>query len=48
MALDKDRKLLYVSNLADNTISVFDLIREKEIKRIEAGDRPYDLVLLND
>jgi len=48
MALDKDRKLLYVANLMDNTISVFDLIREEEIKRIEVGDRPYDLVLVSD
>jgi len=48
MALDKDRKLLYVANLMDNTISVFDLIREVEIKRIEVGDRPYDLVLVSD
>ncbi len=48
MALDKDRKLLYVANLMDNTISVVDLIREKEIKRIEVGDRPYDLILVSD
>ena len=48
MALDKDRKLLYVANLMDNTISVVDLIREEEIKRIEVGDRPYDLVLVSD
>jgi YVTN family beta-propeller protein len=48
MALDKDRKLLYVANLMDNTISVLDLIREEEIKRIEVGDRPYDLVLVSD
>jgi YVTN family beta-propeller protein len=48
MALDKDRKLLYVANLMDNTLSVFDLIREEEIKRIDVGDRPYDLVLVSD
>jgi YVTN family beta-propeller protein len=48
MALDKDRKLLYVANLMDNTISVVDLVREEEIKRIEVGDRPYDLVLVSD
>jgi len=48
MALDKDRKLLYVANFMDNTISVLDLIREEEIKRIDVGDRPYDLVLVSD
>ena len=48
MALDRDRKLLYVANLMDNTISVVDLIREEEIRKIEVGDRPYDLVLVND
>jgi len=48
MALDKDRKLLYVANLADNTVSVLDLIREEEIDKIEVGDKPYDLILVGD
>jgi len=48
MALDRDRKLLYVANFMDNTVSVLDLIREREIRRIEVGDRPYDVVLISD
>ena len=48
MALDRDRKLLYVANSMDNTITVLDLIREQEIKRIDVGDRPYDLILVGD
>jgi len=46
VALDKDRKLLYVANLADNTVSVLDLIREEAIDKIEVGDKPYDLILV--
>ena len=48
MTLDKDRKLLYVANLADNTVSVLDLIREEAINKIEVGDKPYDLILVGD
>ncbi|HEC67707.1 MAG TPA: hypothetical protein ENI35_02680 [Candidatus Desulfofervidus auxilii] len=48
MTLDKDRKLLYVANLRDNTVSVLDLIKEEEIDKIEVGDKPYDLVLVGD
>lgn len=48
MALDRDRKLLYVVNAQDNSVDVFDLIKEREIQKIEVGSRPYDLILTED
>ncbi|RLB12609.1 MAG: hypothetical protein DRG39_01485 [Deltaproteobacteria bacterium] len=46
MALDIDRKLLYVTNFKDDTVSIIDLLREREIGRIAVGNRPYDLALI--
>ncbi|MDL1970308.1 MAG: beta-propeller fold lactonase family protein [Candidatus Desulfofervidaceae bacterium] len=48
MALDRDRKLLYIANTADNNVAVLDLISERIIGSIEVGERPYDLILVGD